>query len=60
MNEREHVSTVTLDDWQMVALKTLVENCIDGKPMPDIHKESLQATLDRLEQAPRYRNYFTS
>jgi len=59
-DKREYVTTVTLDDWQMVALKVLVEKCIDGEPMPDIHKESLQATLDRLEQGNRYNNYFTT
>ena len=58
-NNREYVTTVTLDDWQTVALKVLVEHCIEGKPMPNIHKESLQATLDRLEQGNRYNNYFT-
>ena len=59
-NKREHVNMVTLDDWQLVALAVLVEHCIDGKPMPDIHKESLQGTLKRLDSAIGYDNYFTS
>ena len=57
---REYVNGVTLDDWQIVALKVLVEHCIEGKPMPDIHKESLQGTLNRLDKANRYNNNFTS
>lgn len=43
--------TVTLDSWQLVALRHLTEACIEGKPMPDIHKQSLQATIRMLESA---------
>ena len=50
-NNREYANSVTLDDWQIVALQVLVEHCIEGKPMPDIHKESLQGVLNRLNSA---------
>ena len=43
--------TVTLDGWQLVALKIMGENYIEGEPMPDIHIESLKATLKRLDSA---------
>jgi len=43
--------TVTLDGWQLVALKIMCENYIEGEPMPTIHKESLQGTLNRLNSA---------
>ena len=43
--------TVTLDGWQLVALKIMCENYIEGEPMPNIHIESLQGTLNRLNSA---------
>ena len=43
--------TVTLDGWQLVALKIMCENYIEGEPMPNIHIESLQGTLNKLNSA---------
>ena len=52
--------SLRLDAWQAIALEILVERCVAGEAMPDIHKESLQGTLNRLDKANRYNNNFTS
>ena len=42
-----------LDAWQAIALEILVERCVAGEAMPDIHKESLAVVLAKLQAALR-------
>ena len=45
--------SLRLDAWQAIALEILVERCVAGEAMPDIHKESLAVVLAKLQAALR-------